>query len=300
MTRSDRDSWDLASSVGATATMVAAQRALATAGPDKLIDDPFAAPLVRAVGIDFFTRLVDGELEFPEGEEFDMMRTGRSMALRTRFFDEHFLAATHSGIRQAVILAAGLDSRPYRLAWPEGTVVYEVDMPQVIDFKTTTLGDLGAEPTTERRTVAVDLRDDWPAALAAAGFDASAPTVWSAEGLLIYLQPDAQDALFDNIKSLSVPGSRLACEFMADLSIFGSPEWRARREQLATVGFTVDVGDLIYHGERSHVVEYLSASGWSVSGRTARQLYADAGLEYSDGVAGAFGDLMYLSATLAG
>ena len=52
MVRTESDSWDLATSVGATATMVAAQRALAATGPDPLIDDPFAAPLVRAVGID--------------------------------------------------------------------------------------------------------------------------------------------------------------------------------------------------------------------------------------------------------
>ncbi len=299
MTRTDSDSWDLASSVGATATMVAAQRALATTGPDKLINDPFAAPLVRAVGIDFFTRMVDGEVTFPESEDFDAARMGHGMGVRTRFFDEHFLAATQSGIRQAVILAAGLDSRAYRLDWPAGTVVYEVDMPQVIDFKSNTLADLGAEPTAERRTVAVDLREDWPAALRAAGFDPAAPTVWSAEGLLIYLQPDAQDALFDTITALSAPGSRLACEFIRDTSVFSSPEWREHREKLQSVGCDVDFGELIYHGERSHIVEYLSGAGWTVSGRQVTELYADAGLEYGDDpLAVAFGDLTYLSAAL--
>ncbi|RRR44886.1 class I SAM-dependent methyltransferase [Mycolicibacter terrae] len=301
MTRTDSDSWDLASSVGATATMVAAQRALATTGPDKLIDDPFAAPLVRAVGIDFFTRLVDGEIAFPEGGDFDPVRMGHGMGVRTRFFDEHFLSATASGIRQAVILAAGLDARAYRLAWPAGTVVYEVDMPQVIDFKTTTLAGLRAEPTTERRTVAVDLRDDWPAALRAAGFDSQAPTVWSAEGLLVYLQPADQDALFDTITGLSAPGSRLACEFIQDTSVFSSPEWREHREKMAALGLEVEIGDLIYHGERSHIVEYLTAAGWTVSGRQVTELYADAGLEYGDdALAVAFGDLTYLSAALPG
>ena len=299
MTRTDSDSWDLASSVGATATMVAAQRALATTGPDKLINDPFAAPLVRAVGIDFFTRMVDGEVAFPDGEDFDPVRMGHGMGVRTRFFDEHFLAAAQSGIRQAVILAAGLDSRAYRLDWPAGTVVYEVDMPQVIDFKTNALADLGAEPTAQRRTVAVDLRDDWPAALRASGFDPAAPTVWSAEGLLIYLQPDAQDALFDTITSLSAPGSRLACEFIRDTSVFSSPEWREHREKLQSVGCDVDFGELIYHGERNHIVDYLTGAGWKVSGRQVTELYADAGLEYGDdALAVAFGDLTYLSAAL--
>src|SRR5690625_150600 len=299
MTRTDSDSWDLASSVGATATMVAAQRALATTGPDKLIDDPFAARLVRAVGIDFFTRMVDGEVAFPDGEDFDPVRMGHGMGVRTRFFDEHFLAATQNGIRQAVILAAGLDSRAYRLDWPAGTVVYEVDMPQVIDFKTNALADLGAEPTAQRRTVAVDLRDDWPAALRASGFDPAAPTVWSAEGLLIYLQPDAQDALFDTITALSAPGSRLACEFIRDTSVFSSPEWREHREKLQSVGCDVDFGELIYHGERNHIVDYLTGAGWKVSGRQVTELYADAGLEYGDdALAVAFGDLTYLSAAL--
>jgi methyltransferase (TIGR00027 family) len=301
MTRSDSDSWDLASSVGATATMVAAQRALATTGPDKLINDPFAAPLVRAVGIDFFTRMVDGDIAFPEGDDFDPVRMGHGMGVRTRFFDEHFESATQGGIRQAVILAAGLDSRAYRLAWPAGTVVYEVDLPQVIDFKTTTLAGLGAEPTTERRTVAVDLRDDWPAALRAAGFDPQAPTVWSAEGLLVYLPPEAQDALFDTITALSAPGSRLACEFIQDTTVFSGPEWREHREKLQSIGCEVEIGELIYHGERNHIVDYLTAAGWTVSGRQVTELYAEAGLEYGDDpLAVAFGDLTYLSAALPG
>ena len=127
------------------------------------------------------------------------------MAVRTRFFDDFFIDAGKAGIRQAVILASGLDSRAYRLPWSEGTVVYEIDQPEVIEFKTSTLAGLGAAPTAELRTVAIDLRDDWPAALRAKGFDASQPTAWSAEGLLPYLPADAQDRLFDNITALSAP-----------------------------------------------------------------------------------------------
>ena len=140
MTRSEADSWDLASSVGATATMVAAARALASAEPNPLIADPYAAPLVRAVGIDFFTKLVDGVVstdEADDGGAAKLMTT--MMAVRTRFFDDFFTAATDSGIRQAVILASGLDSRAYRLAWPDGTVVYEIDQPAVIEAKTATM-----------------------------------------------------------------------------------------------------------------------------------------------------------------
>src|SRR5438105_8891078 len=200
MTRTDQDTWDLASSVGATATMVAAARALASGEADPIINDPFAAPLVRAVGLDFFRRLVDGAIvstEKPDGGERDLQLETDSIAVRTRFFDDFFLNAARDGVCQSVILAAGLDARAYRLAWPPGSVVYEVDQPKVLEFKSTAMTDLGAEPTAERRAVAIDLRDDWPAALRASGFDATQPTAWSAEGLLMYLPPDAQDRLFD-------------------------------------------------------------------------------------------------------
>jgi methyltransferase (TIGR00027 family) len=163
----------------------------------------------------------------------------RGTSVRTRFYDQFFVDATQSGIRQAVILAAGLDARAYRLPWPAGTVVYEVDMPEVIEFKTSTLRKLGAEPTAERRTVAVDLRDDWPAALRAAGFDPDAASAWSAEGLVVYLPPEAQDALFDNITALSAAGSRLACEFVPDTNVFADERWRTHHERMSELGFDV-------------------------------------------------------------
>src|ERR1700722_13819653 len=139
MARTDRDRWDLATSVGATATMVAAQRALST--DEKLIHDPYAAPLVRAVGIDVYVRLVNGQIPVGGESEFDPHRMAQGMACRTRFYDHFFLDAAQSGIGQAVILAAGLDARAYRLPWPADTVVYDLDMPEVIEFKTATLGD---------------------------------------------------------------------------------------------------------------------------------------------------------------
>src|ERR1700722_18969186 len=167
MTRSDTDSWDLASSVGATATMVAAARALASEDTDPIISDPFAAPLVRAVGIDFFTRVVDGDIELGDAGvdgTAELQTETDSLAVRTRFFDEFFTDAAAAGIEQSVILAAGLDSRAYRLNWPAGSIVYEVDQPQVVMFKTETMASLGAEPTAQRRTVIINLATDWPAA----------------------------------------------------------------------------------------------------------------------------------------
>ncbi|OBG70806.1 MULTISPECIES: class I SAM-dependent methyltransferase [unclassified Mycobacterium] len=297
MARTESDRWDLATSVGATATMVAAQRALASdAG---LIDDPYAAPLVRAVGIDVYVRLVNGEIAAGGNADFDPRRMAEGMACRTRFYDQFFTDATGSGIRQAVILASGLDARAYRLPWPGGTVVYEVDMPRVIEFKTLTLGDLGARPTAERRTVAVDLRDDWATALRAAGFDAGAPSAWSAEGLLVYLPDDAQDALFDHITGLSAPGSRLAFEFVPDTAVFADPRWRAHHERMSGLGFEIDFNDLVYHGERSHIVEHLGRRGWRTSSNTVAELHAANGFVYpDDDVAAAFADITYSSAVL--
>lgn len=295
--RTESDSWDLATSVGATATMVAAQRALAAAA--SLIDDPFAAPLVRAVGIDVYTRLVDGRIPVEEGHEFDPSRMARGMAVRTRFYDQFFLDATADGVRQVVILAAGLDARAYRLPWPAGTVVYEVDLPEVIEFKTSTLSKIGAEPTAERRTVAVDLRDDWPAALRAAGFDPGSASAWSAEGLVVYLPPEAQDALFDSITALSAAGSQLACEFVPDTTIFADERWRTHHERMSELGFEIDFNDLVYHFERSHIIEYLARHGWQVSHRTVAQLHAANGFVYPDDeVAAAFADVTYLNAVL--
>ncbi|MCV7441623.1 SAM-dependent methyltransferase [Mycobacterium paraense] len=299
MARTDRDRWDLATSVGATATMVAAQRALSS--DEKLIEDPYAAPLVRAVGIDVYVRLVNGQIPVDEETEFDPQRMARGMACRTRFYDQFFLDAAKGGIGQVVILASGLDARAYRLPWPAGTVVYEVDMPEVIEFKTSTLRDLGAEPTAERRTVAIDLRDDWAAALQQTGFDPQAPAAWSAEGLLVYLPDEAQDALFDNITALSAPGSRLAFEFVPDTAVFGDERWRAHHDRMSELGFEVDLNDLVYHGQRSHIIDHLGQRGWRTSSQTVRELHAANGFVYpDDDVAQAFADVTYTSAVLTG
>jgi O-methyltransferase involved in polyketide biosynthesis len=169
MARTENDTWDLASSVGPTATMVAAARAVATKSDDHLIDDPFAEPLVKAVGIDFFARLAAGELDPADVDDdavLGVQRMTDGMAVRTRYFDEFFDEAAKAGIRQVVISASGLDSRAYRLPWPTGTTVFEIDQPQVIEFKTVPLADQGAVPTVDRRVVAISLRQDWPAALA--------------------------------------------------------------------------------------------------------------------------------------
>lgn len=301
MARTEGDSWDVASSVGATATLVAAGRAIASTEPHGLIDDPYAAPLVRAVGIDFFTKMIDGELDLSAISP-DAARRARAnideMAVRTKFFDDYLLAATETGIRQVVILASGLDSRAYRLSWPAGTVVYEIDQPDVIDFKTSTLAGIGAEPTTERRTVSIDLREDWPTALRDAGFDAGVPSAWLAEGLLIYLPPEAQDRLFDTIDELSAPGSTLATEFVPGLRDFDPAAAREEAASLKAYGLDLDMPSLVYAGERHSAADYLGARGWDMTASPRAELFARYGLPLPEFVAdNPMSEIIYISGT---
>jgi methyltransferase (TIGR00027 family) len=299
MARTDNDTWDLASSVGATATAVAASRAMASQNPDALLNDPWADPLVRAVGIDTFVKLIDGETGHTDDPLLNRRAMKEQMAVRTRFFDDFFVQAGESGIRQAVILASGLDTRAYRLAWPADTTVFEIDQPQVIAFKTRTLADLGAEPTAERTTVAIDLREDWPAALVEAGFDPKLPTAWSAEGLLVYLPPDAQDRLFDNIGALSAPGSRIATEHMDLRNI--PADWADRlTERSRRIGSNINLAELFYSGDRNPAADYLKDHGWHIDVETTSQIYAANGFELPDDELASFGDGSgYLTATLA-
>ncbi|WP_111508461.1 SAM-dependent methyltransferase [Mycobacterium kyogaense] len=307
MARTDNDTWDLASSVGATATMVAAARAVGSRADEAVINDPFAEPLVRAVGVDFFTKLATGELT---AEDLDVNSDGQNpvgvtnfadmMAARTKFFDEFFADAAAAGVRQAVILASGLDARGYRLTWPADMVLYEIDQPDVIAFKRQTLAGLGAEPRTDLRTVAIDLREDWARALAEAGFDANRPTAWIAEGLMGYLPPEAQDRLLDQIGELSAPGSRLAVEAVPSQQEADQQEARERMqastEQWREHGFDLEFSELVFFGERADVVEYLSGHGWTAHGTPANDLLRRYGLTPIDAEQG-FADVSYVSAS---
>ena len=296
MARTEDDTWDLASSVGATATMVAAARAVASQEPDPLIQDPYAAPLVRAVGIDFFTKMVDGAVTTDgasDGGAVKMMTD--VMAVRTRFFDDFFLDATDAGVRQAVILASGLDSRAYRLNWPEGTVVYEIDQPRVIEAKTAAMTEIGASPTCDRRTVAVDLRDDWPEALRQSGFDPTAPTAWSAEGLLGVPATGRSGPAVRRHHRAVGPGKPARHRVPPRRR---RRPWRARASAMAGIwrdhGFDLNMGELFYGGERTPVVDYLTGHRWQVSARTRPEVFAHYGRTYSIS-----GELAPMGASLA-
>jgi methyltransferase (TIGR00027 family) len=221
-----------------------------------------------------------------------------SIAVRTRFFDDFFLNAARDGVRQAVILAAGLDARPYRLSWPSGSVVYEVDQPKVIQFKSSTMSALSAAPAADRRTVSIDLREDWPAALRHSGFDDTKPTAWSAEGLLMYLPPEAQDRLFDNITALSAPGSRLATEYHGDSDRTMSERAQQFNDRWANLGCDIDLSGLFFDGERSDVVDYLTGSGWQVTTRPRRELFTDYGRVFPNDETSQLRNIITVDATL--
>ena len=308
MGRTEDDTWDLATSVGATATMVAAGRARATRSA--LIDDPFAEPLVRAVGVDFFTRWARGELDSTDvdvpGAAWGMQRMTDMLAARTRHIDAFFAETQEDGkaaaIRQVVILAAGLDARGYRLPWAPGTTVFEIDQPRVIEFKTATITGLGAEPTADVRAVAVDLRHDWPAALRAAGFDTGRPAAWAAEGLLGFLPPEAQDRLLDSITALSADGSQL----VAEVFLNSSPNLQALNgatQKWREQGLDVALENLGFPGERNDAASYLEDRGWHSIRTPINQLLADNGLplqpsESPDGAEAPFARNYYCTAVL--
>lgn len=256
--RTDNDTWDITTSVGSTALFVAAARALEANKSEPLVVDPYADLFCRAVGGEW-AELLDGtapdhKLVSEFGDHFVNFQ-----AARTKFFDTYFYAAADAGIRQIVIPAAGLDSRAYRLAWPTATVVFELDQPEVLEFKRQALARHGDAPTAELRSIAVDLRDDWPHALLEQGFDSSAPSAWLAEGLLVYLPADAQRQLFTGIDTLAASGSRVAVE---EASPMGESDLQTARTDERAAGNEGKFFSLIYNEQHAPAVEWFADHGW--------------------------------------
>lgn len=276
--RTHDDTWDIATSVGSTAVMVAAARAAETERDAPLIRDPHAKLLVAGAGKGMWEYMLDdgfvaklAEADAEIATVFEHM--GNYQAVRTHFFDEYFMQASEAGIRQIVILASGLDSRAYRLDWPAGTVVYEIDQPKVLEYKSTKLAENHVGPSADLRQVPIDLRLDWPAALRDSGFDPSAPTAWLAEGLLMYLPAEAQDGLFERISQLSAPGSRVSVETIGRHSEERRARMRERFQSLAGkfgMDQPLDVAELMYDDpDRADVTEWLNGHGWIASGVTS-------------------------------
>ena len=291
MARTDNDTWEITESVGATALGVAAARAAETESEDPLISDPFARVFLDAAGEGLWNWFAAPDLpaEIVEAQP-DLVPRMRGMvdymAARTSFFDQFFLDATRAGVHQVVILAAGLDSRAWRLPWPDGTTVYELDQPRVLEFKSSTLREHGAQPTCNLVPVPVDLRHDWPAALRQAGFDPSAPSAWSAEGLLPFLPAAAQELLFERVQALGAAGSRIAVEAPGSdfLDEASQAKQRENMQQVRDLMAKLeperdipDVTDLWYFEQREDVGDWLRRNGWDVTATPAEALMASYG-----------------------
>jgi methyltransferase (TIGR00027 family) len=296
--RTDDDTWDITESVGATALGVAAARASETESERPLFHDPFARVFLDAVGQGMWTMFDRSSLATELGADPDlaarMQRLVDFFVTRTAFIDDFFMSAADAGLRQVVILAAGLDARSWRLPWPHGTLVYELDQPKVLEFKSSTLREHGAQPTAQRIDVPVDLRQDWPTALRQSGFDPAAPTAWSAEGLLRYLPAQAQDLLFERIHAISCVGSRIVVNAPTNEAL--DPGRLARERELIDRVRAMAAGhagaappnidELWYAEERTDVAEWLGDHGWEASTATVAEVAAG----YGRGSAGAGDD----------
>lgn len=275
--RSDDDQWDIISGVGYTALMVAGWRALDAVSEQPLVRDDYAKHFIAASGDPYLTGLLANPATSADETTFP-----RLYGVQTRFFDDFFTAAGGTGIRQAVIVAAGLDSRAYRLEWPNGTTVFEIDLPKVLDFKARVLGTRGATPTARRIEVAADLRTDWPPALKTAGFDPQTPSAWSVEGILPYLNGAARRALFTRIGALCARGSRLSVGALGSrLDSSELAELETHHPGLDKSG-DVDFSGLTYD-DADDPAQWLAAHGWNVEPvRTNPELQAAYGRTPAD------------------
>jgi methyltransferase (TIGR00027 family) len=261
--RTEDDDWDITTSVGVTALFVATARALEAQKPDPLVVDPFAEVFCRAVGGNA-ADVLDGkvpehQLKMPDwGEHFVNFQ-----GARTRYFDDYFRRAADAGVRQVVILAAGLDSRAYRLPWPDQTTIFELDRPQVLDFKREVLAEQRAKPNAERREVAIDLREDWPQALRDNGFDAALPSAWIAEGLLLYLPADAEEQLLTGIDALASAGSYAAVEDSAPMSTEELEAGIEEEREARAKGDERLFFQLVYNEQHAPVDQWFGEHGWT-------------------------------------
>ncbi|MGC7101393.1 SAM-dependent methyltransferase [Amycolatopsis lurida] len=238
-----------------TALLAAAGRMAERRRADRLFDDALAREFLTAAG-------------GPAGPDESTDRVARILgdmfALRSWYFDERLLEFTARGGRQVVILAAGLDARAFRLGWPSGTTVFELDLPPLLRFKEDVLSTTGHQPRCHRKVVPTDLAGEWTSALAAAGFDRFRPTAWLAEGLLLYLTPEQGDHVITDLTTLSGRGSLLLIEHV-NKAAQTSPEGRTVAAHVARMG----------EPWRSHLDEpakWLARFGWRTDIRDIREL----------------------------
>lgn len=233
--------------VGKTAIAVAHIRAQESLRPDRLFDDPYATRFLAAAG---------WAAPVADADESDIparwLLMFRSVVVRTRFLDDLLLAAA---CPQVVLLAAGLDTRAFRLDWAAGTRVLELDLPEMVDFKEAVMADV--EPKCARTVVGTDLLADWPADLLAAGFRPELPTAWVAEGLLMYFTPEQNEELLARVGAMTAPGSHLA------LTVVSQHRLDHMRATNADPG--AEVVDMWQSGAPDDPVAWLATHGWQAT-----------------------------------
>lgn len=276
--RTDADNWDITTSVGQTALFVAASRALEAKKADPLAVDKYAEVFCRRVGGEWTTAVEGTDPEHPLQTEFGEHFVNFQGA-RTKYFDEYFAQAIEAGVQQVVLLAAGLDSRAYRLPWADGTVVYELDQPRVLEFKREAIEELDDAPKAQRREVPVDLREDWPRALQEAGFDPSRPSAWIAEGLLIYLPATAQEQLFAGIDALAAPGSFVGIEEAVPMP---DEAFEAKRAEALASDEENAFFTLVYNQQHAPAERWFGEHGWDAVATPLHQLLAGLGRPVPD------------------
>ncbi|MFN8499045.1 MAG: SAM-dependent methyltransferase [Anaerolineae bacterium] len=230
--------------LASTAHWTAAVRAAESVRGDRLFDDPWAARLAG-----------------DEGAAWIAPRPAESVVpivLRTRYFDDFLerVTAEHR-IRQVVIMAAGLDTRAYRLAWPEGTRFFELDQPVVLAHKEKVLTAAGAQPTCPRAAIEVNLAEPWQDALVAAGFVAGQPSVWLLEGFLFYIPTELLTRLLGDVADFAVAGSWLGCDVI-NSDMLTSPFTRGWVEMQAQAGAP-------WIGVLDDPAAFLGGRGWNVT-----------------------------------
>ncbi|MGF6887588.1 methyltransferase (TIGR00027 family) [Nocardia sp. GAS34] len=272
--------WDIVTGVGLTALAVAAGRAMETHRDGGLVSDPYAEAFVHAADppVEVPTRLDAAERD----SDIPWASMARYMGVRSRYFDDYFTGASAAGVSQVVLLAAGLDARAFRLGWSEGTVIYELDAPKVLEFKDRVLVEQGARPRAQRRVVAVDLREEWTRPLLQAGFDPSRPSAWLAEGLLPFLPNAAKERLLSAVDGLAVPGSSIELEYVDDLAgLRRDPEFQERWTRMAG-RMGLDIAQLWPDEEDYPVDAWLSEHGWTVTAERAIDVAEQYGTQFPE------------------
>lgn len=226
--------------VGATALGTARLRAAENARPDRLVVDPYAEHILAAAAA--------GGSPWA-GKFFPLMAD--QVAVRTRFLDQTLLGLTRGGCAQVVLLACGMDTRAFRLDWPAGTRVFELDFAEVLAFRNAALAAHGVTARCDRIEVPADLREDWPTALRGAGFDPTAATAWLAEGILYALPAEVTGTLLKRITDLSAPASTLACDHIEDSAYL--------RAALAEISPELPA---LWQGGPANLTGWLTSHGW--------------------------------------